>query len=51
MRQRLIPLVDLLSRIAYRRLRNPPRREKLSAKEEDCESSTVRPIFDGQAKR
>jgi hypothetical protein len=47
----LIPLVELLSRVAYRRLRNPSSRVKLGKNEGNRESSTVRAVFDRQAKR
>jgi hypothetical protein len=47
----LIPLVELLARVAYRRLRNVADSETLPEYEKSRESSTVRPLFDGQAKR
>lgn len=50
-KRNLIPLVELLARVAYRRLRNAPDSATLPEYEKTRESSTVRPLFDGQAKR
>lgn len=44
-------LIDLLSRVAYRRLQSPRERVTLPESEKPRESSTLRPLFDRQAKR
>jgi hypothetical protein len=51
MRPDVAALVDLLSRVAYRRLQCPRERVKLPESEEPRESRTLRPLFDRQAKR